>query len=608
MISRPVTKKLLEDDRPIVGSSKLLYPHLNSANTLSPGSVSTVDIRSPMPTMSFSPRDQPMTIAKKKLQMALAELVQSEYMYLGSLKRLRDVFFDTCVDNTESSYSLKIVKYCLLHLIEIHTSLIDDLARLFPSDRSLYQIAELFAQRVCESAICRFWYEEYIKQYEDFLKIAKLNNQTSNDREVSIRWATAWQKYLEKSQQSKKHLDFSIESLSQGPISRISKYKLLVESIHKQCKENLASSQKVKCWMDQIHSHLSSINDNSWKLHQQQSEFNERVESIINFRNIPFVHELSIEFFGNALLVGSETIIWIEAGERGKISTYPILVFKSHLIICDCIKSKTRRSYKQNIKFIIPLSKTWLVTEFKSCGGIFCEYPYAFKIIFEINSCQYEFAMVFLTESEFSIWRNLLDTLINYVNGPCDLNFIKDEIKYVCVFPQEICSYNIDLDGDNYKKNIKKCYFKHSINIRVKFDFPISELQSSTCLTNYFENDNSLMYQQLVLKKSNVVANQKNLESIWSKELPIHFRTTTTFTEVVRSWSLRSTSSLTRKWSFRKLMDQTESDSHDLSDEHDETKEGNQVSHDDIPEPVTARSNSLKRFKDSVSWYIPSSK
>ncbi|RLV93353.1 hypothetical protein JA1_002531 [Spathaspora sp. JA1] len=594
--------------------NRLLYSNISmpplyqSAHSLSPQS--TIDMRSPRPTISFSPCDQPMTLAKKKLSMTLAELVQSEYSYLASLKQLRDAFFDNCVDSVEPSYSLKIVKYCLLHLIEIHSLLIEDLTKLFPSDRNLYQIAELFAQTVCKSAISKFWYEEYIKQYEGFIKIAKSsNNSVSDDKEISIKWATAWQKYLEKAQSSKKHLDYSIESLSQGPTSRISKYKLLIQSIHKHCQENIETSEQIKKCLDKIHVQLVQINDGSWNLHEQQCKFNEQVESIVNFNDIPFEHELSIEFFGNPLLIGSITIIWIVDNEKGKIATYPTILFKSHLIICDNVKSR-RYPYKHNIKFVIPLSKCQLVTDLKNYGGIFCKYPYVLKLLFEDYDCQYEFGLIFLTELEFSIWGNLLDTLVNHVNGPCTMNFKQDQIKYVCKFPQEICCFDVDLESQNFEKNCKRCYFKHSINLVIMFDFSSTDLHStSSVLINYLENnDDTTSHPVLTIKKSSVVANQTNFEKVWTKELPLHFikekAVKTTFTEVIRCRSLKSIGSLKRKNSSRAHYDENPPSENCK----EEPKEGKLDSHEDIPQAMTSRSNSLQTFKDTVTSWMNSTK
>mmetsp|Transcript_5322 Transcript_5322/g.6076 ORF Transcript_5322/g.6076 Transcript_5322/m.6076 type:complete len:792 (-) Transcript_5322:523-2898(-) len=495
--------------------------------------LTTSDYISPIPALTFSPQDKSNATQKYKLQKALEELIESEEHYVVSLTLLLNYYLEPLVSDNiyKCGLPLIIITNLVSVLIESHTNMLQQLRLLcqYPrshgSESSIVHVATEVAKSIFDIGINVPIYEEYCNVYESVLKIMKDSKHMNSKykKESNQTWVKGWKNYLEATQPISKRMDLSFISLVQKPISRVAKYGLIIESLSKYSGTN----NSISMYCNLVKSKLNDLNDNSRGFIMNDKSI--KINDLLNFEGTSLGIQLTLEFFGKCLMIGSLTIVWIE-NDNEKSGTMGVFLYKSHLIMSDI---STRKNVKNEIKFIIPLSVCNLFSDPKECdGGLYSKYPYTMKILFEHQYCQYEILIISINKKEQDIWGDYLDTLINHVNGPFKLGYTStDGAKLMILYPKSIIPYDVSLlKVSTYRKFKDYCYFKTPISLNVMIEFPISQetKQNKYVLTE--EGNQSMFYPQtyshtilIVITKIERATAEINLSSIWSKELPLIF-------------------------------------------------------------------------------------
>lgn len=519
----------------------LLGPSILPLFMSSPSSISEFSsIISPKPMYSYSPTDKSKSINEFKLSKVIEELIDSEEIYVNALRMLQNFYMDPILLKVEFEVAipLRFLSFYLIIMISNHCGFLSSLKQVSSENHEQEDLAAKIATQIGENAIDICLYKQYCKVYEDVMKIIKSNKPFH----IQHDWFGGWEKFLESTQPISKHMDFSFMSLIQRPTSRLGKYRLILESIAKYTSED--KQEGIHKSLNKLRNSLFLIND--YAREYKESERSKLINDFIDFGAIPYETSLSLEFFGNCLLVGTIFIIWIEE-DCCVLAQCGAFLYKSHFVLVDLEK---RKPVKYIPTFVIPLSKSNILKDKKDIeGGLYSTYSNLIKILFESEDCQFEILCIFLSSKECSIWREELSTMIDFVNGSYAMDYSSNDRIPVIQYPQHLDPYDISLlSYANYVKYRAKCYFKRSKSVRICINFQ-SVLE---------EKDYSILEQENVqeIRRNERMAAEVLLCLLWSPELPKIFGQTRQHLRKSASWNsikLGSFKSLRQTRSFRDI-------------------------------------------------------
>lgn len=498
--------------------------------------LTTSDFKSPVPNTKYNNTLPLNEFLNSKVGKLLEELFESEITYVSSLNILITYYVQPLLiaQPYDCGVPIIFISQVIESLIRNHTELVRCFRLDFYSENSVIK----FVSSVESLAIDVHLYKDYCDLYEEVLKIMN-SIKFIGQNYVNKEYINGWQNYLEATQPISKHMDLSFVSLIQRPISRVSKYRLIIETIIKQVqshkisflqdteeKEYLESFLEIN---EKIKFKLNQINENSEKI--DVKSVGDKINSFLNFEKFKSLlgFELNLQIFGKALLCGVSIVVWLLStgtGVEKKVQgqNMGVFLFKSHLIISEVIFRKKFKKYE--IKFIIPLSKCQLFSELKeSDGGLTSDYQYSLKIIYEQEYCQFEVLIVLITKKEYMIWKDHLETMINFVNGKYNLDYSQTFAPLILYSPVEIIPYDIYLDHKpTYYKYRLACYFKKPISINVMFDLRNTDLEEISSFAGYVNNLNYFQKNgdeklTIYIRKSERSIGERKMLGLISKEL-----------------------------------------------------------------------------------------
>lgn len=481
--------------------------------------LTTSDYESPRPNVTYS---DPYDGGNSQTSKVLDELTTSETTYLISLQMLKRFYIDPLITAKRDVCGAPILFFQVIleKLIEAHSQTAELFLQLKASKSSHFLA---YVEAINLVAINLHYYEEYCNIYDDVLLIFRANN-TTDKFFLNRVWSQSLQLYLEATQPATLRMDLSFISLIQRPISRISKYRLIIESLIKTLTPNYTAF-RVQTLLESIKVKLNEINDDC--KHFKKIEKTSKVNEILNFAAIDkFDFNISLEFFGKPLLIGVLTAVWLEdrihkPNFKGQVMA--AFLYKSHLLLSDVNKTKG------DVSFVIALSRCQITIDSKdSVGGLYSDYPYTIKLTFEIGFRQYEILLILLTKREFLIWRDNLVTMIDIVNGVYPLDFSNSCIPVVGLIQERMKPSNICLkDYATYKKYKDMCYFYQSVSIGIAIDFSSIDFEDLFPLTGYFNclDSEALSKSKFILqlRKLDRLAAERVLHDLISSELPVLF-------------------------------------------------------------------------------------
>ncbi|OWB76291.1 hypothetical protein B5S32_g441 [[Candida] boidinii] len=201
---------------------------------------------------------------------------------------------------------------------------------------------------------------------------------------------------------SHKRLDYSFSSLVQKPTIRMTKYKIMLESLLKY------SNDYSSLFIDSIKNSLAVVSNDCIKINQNIGEheaLRARTEQILSYsrESMKLLVSSNIRYFEENLglvgLIGSFEVLW-----RGKNSVKHeycgAALFNTHLMIFQI-----NRNNSFTIKFMIPiLSITEIVTGDSNFDGLITDYFNSIRILYEDHFNIYEIKLLLPNESETLTW------------------------------------------------------------------------------------------------------------------------------------------------------------------------------------------------------------
>lgn len=447
---------------------------------------SAIDLISPEVDISYSPNIE-RSNRQNKLKQIITEIIETEESYLNGLKIVKNYYAEPLlIKNKLVPIPINNLHSCLTEIILIHSKLLTDLV-----DNQFIQDIDEFVILVAEliqNLINPFYYNQYVEIFKCVTKVVKDNEMFDT---INRDWNGGWRNYLEASQPYKKKADLSFSSLIQNPVARVSKYKLLLMTLTKYCNDD--QNIIINHSLEKLETKLQLINNKVG-----QDFVGNQLNKLINFYSIDLLFRYSSQFFGKPLLIGSLSCIYINLNRKAKLVTYGAILYKTHLILT---KYKIYKR-KMDIEVLIDLSKCKISQELQDFeGGIFSYDPFKFKIIFEYKIFQHEIMFVFLNNLEFDIWLNQLNSLVNVVNGPYNMDFSRAKERTFNVVPRDIGFYDIRLMSfRNPSPIVNRCYFQQNFDVEKDMKIKI----------NLFTNVKRIHRQRIEYK----------FKSIWSEELP----------------------------------------------------------------------------------------
>jgi len=280
--------------------------------------------------------------------------------------------------------------------------------------------------------------------------------------------------FLEASQGSENRMDLSFSSLIQKPISRISKYKLFLDTLLKltPVSEDPSSHFQIRECVNKIDEQIREVN---------RYGMQEKYKCNLLFQNLifsPKTLKFPVEYLGLPILSASLDCVWVGKDRQVQYQVFGAFLFKTHLILANVSKEN-----KFEVKFLIPLSicKIHEPNAESILGGLYTNYDESFKLIFEYNFTLVEILCLQYDLLEKEVWMNKLDILINHVNGPYKFDYssskLNEELGIKCstILPSNILPFDAKLDHFKSiklkKKNdniILNCYFSDIIPLKIE--------------------------------------------------------------------------------------------------------------------------------------------
>lgn len=512
-------------------------------NTLSPNifeslipttsTTSVTDVISPVPEISFSPQDRDSITTKMTLSRSIEELRTSESQYLSDLKTLNRDYFQKLIEDVkiEVPVPIKIVHNILTKLIEYH----DRMSRLFAkiSDRDLCSMCSQYCRIISDNGINVFLYKWYCSQviFHDFSQFTKLPTR-ANWRQMIVptvdSWCKGWQNFFECQQPPRNKKDFSLMSLLQRPIDRITKYRLFMESILKNFVRLGYDTDEIQQSLNIVLAQLSKINRNL------ENGFNKGdLNGLIDFNDLKFQnYQLGCQFFGIPYFIGSCWLIYVEH-KTPKCQNVPIILFKSHILLLEYHFSKQQ---KFGVKFVIPVTKCHLDSNSQtSTHGLHTRYSYCLKLQFQIHSSKYEVLLCWVTKSDYDNWLDALTVIIEFVNGTDDARSASvDMIEYLYRIPEKLSPYDVQTNSPNFWKQKENCYFSDCYMIKVEMDRATVKLSDHP--TGSSSQSNLYAFQKyysnsyiITLKLRELFLNERYFRNLFSDGLRIYSNENTKF-------------------------------------------------------------------------------
>ncbi|ODQ81754.1 hypothetical protein BABINDRAFT_165277 [Babjeviella inositovora NRRL Y-12698] len=504
-------------------------------------------MNSPILSVSYSPEinaNYKQNLLRRKL---LEELINSEESYVSSLKLLVTVYLQPALDSRRPATGIPIIALFEVStlLLSVHQTLLLQLHRLFrvkyrEASTNSETIASVFSSTITAAAadlvanigVSPFLYIAYCAIYEEVLQL--IHHASINSSVEKVNWLQGCRKFLETSQPSDNHLDLSFVSLAQKPISRISKYRLVLETLLKHTSLTDASAyQQTENALDILINKLQIINDLPGNL--IVVECTQQLSSLLYF---PSTKSVPLEFFGKVLLTGALNCCWVDRNKKVRSEYMCCFLFKSHFILADAAKNST----KANVKFVISLSASKIILQGTEdlcfSEGLNTRYAHCFKLFFEKQFSVFEILMIAMNEQELVIWQEKLDLLINFVNGPYQWDYSASDMEYdlASEIPSTICALDVCVSKSRELSSLSSCYFSEVIPLRI---LHFVETQTAGEEGNPKLRDRNRC-TEICVKKLQRLHSQTRLGPLWSHELPLLPERSRSFHGTIRSLRLHT--------------------------------------------------------------------
>lgn len=381
-----------------------------------------------------------------------SELINTEKVYICSLKILEQVYLNHFMSNTVTPIYFDIFKNCVTQLLKNHQTFYDDLNKIYTKwyndSISLFNDSSKFNLDTNNAKSPNFDKFNYVSNEKEYLEgVVKLLSNNSIDVETYSIYCSLYQRivqfssskgienfrrgsmiilndYLVQNQNLEadyfvdQHLDTRFISVVQMPTNRMVRYKLILQSLLKHIDVDEKNSLQVNYYtktMDKINLKIDQIDSfvgNEDSKLEKLSNFKKLVSN--NSRsNLP--NSLFLENLENLQLSSSFGVVFPIQSKHCHIQSEYLcgFLFKSHLIFA---KPSNLISNSLDIKFIIPLLSIFNELDDHSCN-MFSSYEHLMNLRFENNFNIYEISLVFPDEKEKLLWKGQLKVNLDKIDG-----------------------------------------------------------------------------------------------------------------------------------------------------------------------------------------------
>lgn len=454
---------------------------------------SPVSLFSPKPQTTYSPNIE-YNVKYIELKNLLEEIIQSESTYCSLLDIFLRYYIFPMSQSPNTKYTMAVpfqqISYTINELLKLHQPLASMNSNIGQST-----LLKEILSKLTDIADHHYLYVEYCCIYEDVVQLSNELNQPNVFNFKAL--LESLNHYLEATQPLGKRQDLSFLSLVQKPIARLGKYRLFLESLAKQ---SLKGNEMII--QDQIVAILTLFKHKLEIINSETKNGETSLDKLLS-KSLG-IEKLNIShyFFGKPLLVGLFLCVWMEE-ETINSSQLAVFLFKSHLI---CSTVHLLQSHLSAV-YVLPLTQCVLQTNNSDySGGLFSDYEFSFKILFEKSKSHYELLAANISQPEYDVWVSTLQVLINFVNGPCKMDYKSEDSHLIMVFPEAQIPYDIFLEVTDIKIR-RKCYYKRTILVAIQ-NFEQPKDDATNC--NFEVN----------LSKRSRVKVQKRLVYLWSSQLP----------------------------------------------------------------------------------------
>lgn len=395
----------------------------------------------------------------------IEEILETEESYISSLRILSGFYLAMLIEKGNNGVPLRLTHDYVDILIQSHESFRDQLQHLyslssrnsfidyFPSiseefdsktkslcSRSSPMMAALVAELISKRLISVYIYQEYNSIYD---LVLKLMQSKEDDPDIGKTLTMGYQNFLETSGTIGMRMDLSFVSLISKPISRISKYKLFLETLKKMTpiEDDQMAHRSIQDSIIQTEYCLMEVNRYGL---QEKNMAKKLFESLVFPSNLL---QFPVEYLGFPVLKGALYSAWVGKDSQIQCQLLGVFLFKTHIILANVV-----RPNRYEVKFLIPLSVSKIVESNDPHGGIHTNYEYCFKLVFEHKYQLFELLLLSTDSHESTVWREKLHIMTDFINGPYQFDYSSSKFNEEqgthssCIIPSPFRAFDTKLD------------------------------------------------------------------------------------------------------------------------------------------------------------------
>ncbi|KAG7749014.1 hypothetical protein KL911_002031 [Ogataea haglerorum] len=331
-------------------------------------------------------------------------------------------------------------------------------------------------------------------------------------------------------------LDIRFISLVQMPTNRISRYRLIVDSLLQKSKGDIdpGMNNKLESCVKHIADKCTQINNYVGRCEKielaSQKLKNMLCGSLKRISDDPYF----FDNMGDVIIVAAFATVWSHQ-ETIKYEYFGSILCDSHLVLVRPYKHR-----QLGVKMIIPVSSIFNIqdSDLGAKGLLFTIYPHCFKIQFEYNFKQFEIVAILPSESEKQVWLEKLRGVsakwrVNIGSQDFAYSFFKrkhrmhrselEKFRFRSFIPDDITPFREKSHGQFFALEASVRQF--SINHYTPY--PDESLRRDR-----YSSHNVVV----TIKKEDRVRVEKSLGDLWASEIP---KTTAPLTRSISDFSLR---------------------------------------------------------------------
>ena len=395
-----------------------------------------------------------------------SELINTEKVYLCSLKLLEHVYLNNFMSDTSTPIYFNEFRECVIQLLQSHQILYNSLVEIYQkwhkdsidlvniceatdpninthidenatspnfdnfnyvSNEQLYM--ENIVRLLSTDAIDVDLYSRYCSLYHRVLSFSGLNEIENYKREsfVILNDYLVEHQSLHTNFSIDRHLDTRFISVVQMPTTRMVRYKLILQSLLKNIELDELNKQQLKFYSkcaEKVNVKIDSINDFVGDSEMKLLKLQDFKDLFSKTGDQLFPTKLFLENLSDLHLASAFTVVYkskqatsvMKSHSRPKSnllhSEYLVgTLFKSHLILSKCSQT---HSNTLELKFVIPLMSIFDISH--GMPTLVTPYEFVLNIKFEDKFNIYEISMLFPDEKEMLLWEANMKKYVDKLN------------------------------------------------------------------------------------------------------------------------------------------------------------------------------------------------